>query len=72
MHATPDEEFADPPLYRQPPSKIPLHDLVLFITVAGMGMFTWHRTSGDLVLSLVVAIMTAAVIEVKVSKSQVH
>jgi len=70
MHLTPNEEPVDPLPHRHPPFRVPLRVLVLVITMAGMGMFTWYRTRGDLLLSLIVAVMTAAIIEVRVSDPQ--
>ncbi|BCJ47842.1 hypothetical protein GCM10010168_22010 [Actinoplanes ianthinogenes] len=52
------------------PSRVPLRHFVLAVTVAGMTMFTWYRTGGDPLLCTIVAVLTAAVIDVRVIDPQ--
>lgn len=47
--------------------KVSLRQFVVAVVASGMGMFTWYRTGGDTALSVMVAALTAAVIDVRVS-----
>jgi hypothetical protein len=46
--------------------KISLRHFVVAVVAVGMGLFTWHRTGGDMILSTIVAVMTAAVVDIRV------
>jgi hypothetical protein len=71
--------FSDSPPDLTPPGRlstslavrqITLRHFIVAVVAFGMGMFTWHRTGGDMLLSAVIAAMTVAVVDIRVSDAR--
>jgi len=63
----PDPELSKLALGWSSTRKIPLRHFLIATVAMGMSMFVWYRTNGDALLCGMVAVMTAAVIDVRVS-----
>ena len=63
---------AEPPGQGKRSRQVPLRVFVVGTVAAAMALFTWNRTGGDYLLTVLVTGLTAAVMDVRVGEPGRH